>query len=316
MARSYTIIGTGALGGYYGARLHHAGLDVRFLLHTDFAHVCAHGLRVESPHGDFSISHPKAYGRASDLPPADVVAVCLKTTQNHLLPELLPAAVGADTVVVMMQNGLDIESEAARTVPGRRLLGGLAFLCSNKVGPGHIRHLDYGDVRLAEYRAGGAAAGVTPAVEAVARDFERAGIRVHREADLTLARWKKLVWNVPFNGLCVLHRCTTDVLMADPSRRAECEALMREVQAAAAGHGCKISESFVAGMMESTDRMASYSPSMKLDLERSQPLEIEAIYGNVLRAAAAAGVACPRIAALHAELVEIDRRLRDTGSTG
>lgn len=309
MARSYTILGTGALGGYYGARLHHGGCDVRFLLHSDFAHVRAHGLRVESPHGDFSIRTPQVFARVTELPPADVVAVCLKTTQNHLLPELLPPAVGPQTVVLMMQNGLGIEARAAAIVPGNRLLGGLAFLCSNKVGPGHIRHLDYGEVRLAEHRRDGTPAGVTPMVEAIAADFERAGIRVHREADLELARWKKLVWNVPFNGLCVVRRCTTDVLMSDPVERRHCEALMQEVCAAAAACGRPIDPAFVSIMMATTDRMASYSPSMKLDAERGQPLEHEAIHGAVLRAAQAAGVACPRIAALYAELVAVNRQI-------
>lgn len=311
MARRYTIIGTGALGGYYGARLHHGGCDVGFLLHSDFDHVRRHGLRVESPHGDFSIPTPRIYARATDLPPADVVAVCLKTTQNHLLAALLPPAVGPDSVVLMMQNGLGIEAAAAAILPRHRFVGGLAFLCSNKLGPGHIRHLDYGEVRLAAHRADGEPAGVTPAVEAIAADFERAGIRVHREADLRLARWKKLVWNVPFNGLSVVHRCTTDVLMADPVRRARCERLMQEVRAVAAACGASIAPSFLRSMMESTDRMASYSPSMKLDFESGRPLEIEAIYGNVCRAAAAAGVDCPEIAALYAELQAIERRRAD-----
>lgn len=305
MARSYTILGTGALGGYYGARLHRVGLDVRFVLHSDYEHVRCHGLRVESRDGDFSIATPQVYARPEDVPPSDVVAVCLKTTQNHLLPALLPPCVGPESVVLMMQNGLGIEALAAPLVPGNRVLGGLAFLCSNKVGPGHIRHLDYGDVRMGEHRVAGAAAGITTTVEAIASDFERAGILVHREADLVLARWRKLVWNVPFNGLSVVHRCTTDVLMADPALRRRCEALMHEVLAIAAVHGHPVEPAFVPHMMATTDRMASYSPSMKLDFEAGRPLEIEAIHGNVWRAARAAGVPCPEIGGLYEALVTI-----------
>lgn len=306
MTRSYAIVGTGALGGYYGAKLHHAGLDVRFLLHSDFEHVRAHGLRVEAKEGDLSIATPQAYGSVRDLPPADVTAVCLKTTQNHLLGELLPPLVQGDGVVLMMQNGLGIEAAAARAVPGRTILGGLAFLCSNKLGPGHIHHLDYGDVRLGQFAADGTAAGVTPILQAVADDFARAGINVACEDDLVLARWKKLVWNVPYNGLCVLHECTTDVLMRDPVLRARCEAIMWEVVAAAAACGRTIGPAFVDIMLTATDAMASYKPSMKLDHERGQPLEIEAIYGAPLRAARAAGVACPLIEELYAALQRLE----------
>ena len=128
--RSYTIVGTGALGGYYGARLRHGGATVRFLLHSDYDHVSAHGLRVESVHGDFSIASPEIYRLADDLPASDVVVVSLKTTANYLLPELLPAAAPPEATVLMMQNGLDIEAEAEAAAPGRTILGGLAFTVS------------------------------------------------------------------------------------------------------------------------------------------------------------------------------------------
>ena len=91
MQRRYAIIGTGALGGYYGARLAHAGCDVHFLLHSDYDHVRQHGLICESIDGDFSIAKPSAYRDTRDMPRCDVVCVALKTTQNHLLPAILSA---------------------------------------------------------------------------------------------------------------------------------------------------------------------------------------------------------------------------------
>jgi 2-dehydropantoate 2-reductase len=307
-ARSWTILGTGALGGYYGARLHHAGLDVRFLLHSDYEHVRRHGLRVSSKDGDFSIERPQVFGRATDLPRSDVVAVCLKTTQNGLLPELLPPAAARDSVVLMMQNGLDVERDAARVVPRHTIVGGLAFLCSNKVGPGDIRHLDYGAVRLGEHRADGRPAGITPAVLAIAADLKRAGIPVVLEDDLVLARWKKLVWNVPYNGLCVVESCTTDVLMADPGRRVRCERIMREVLSIAAACGKSIHPSFVDSMLRDTAKMVSYKPSMLIDFERGQPLELDAIYLRPLDAARVHGIDCPEIEALYVRLIEMSAR--------
>jgi len=304
--RSYSIIGAGALGGYYGASLHHAGCTVRFLLHSDFEHVRRHGLRVESPRGDLSISAPEIYRRPEEMPPSDVVLVGLKTTRNALLGRLLPPVTAEDAVVLMMQNGLGVEEEAARAVPGRTILGGLAFLCSNKVGPGHVKHLDYGAVRLAGYREDGGPAGMPRALRAVADDFVAAGIRVDVEEDLSVARWKKLVWNVPYNGLCVVHGCTTDVLMAKASTRALCGEIMHEVRRAAGALGHEIPPRFVQAMLDDTAKMAPYEPSMKLDFDRGRPLEIEALYARPLRAAREAGVACPRIEALYEDLRRLD----------
>jgi len=305
-ARSYAIIGTGALGGYYGARLHHAGADVHFLLHSDYEHVRSHGLRVISKDGDFSIPRPRIYASARDLPRCDVAAVCLKTTQNRLLAELLPSAIKGNGAVLMMQNGLGIEADAAAVLPRHTILGGLAFLCSNKLGPGEIRHLDYGAVRIGEHRGDGRPAGITPAMLAVSADFKLAGIPTVLEDDLVLARWKKLVWNVPYNGLCVVEGCTTDVLMADSRTRERCAALMREVLAIAAAQGRRIHPSFVEAMLADTAKMSPYKPSMLLDYERGQPLELEAIYRRPLAAAEAAGIDCPEIRALHRRLAEMD----------
>ena len=159
--QTYAVIGTGAIGGLYGARLQQAGAEVHFLLRRDFEHVQTHGLRIESVDGDFDLPQVNAYRRASDMPSCDVVLVALKTTQNHLLPELLPPLVKEDSLVVMLQNGLGIEDAAAAIVGPERVFGGLCFVCSNKVGPGHVCHLDYGHITLAQYTADQTPAGVT-----------------------------------------------------------------------------------------------------------------------------------------------------------
>lgn len=306
-SRRYVIIGSGALGGYYGARLHHGGADVGFLLNSDFEHVAANGLVVESVDGDFSIAQPRIYSGAHDIEPADIAVVALKTTHNHLLAELLPAAVRPGGIVLVMQNGLFMEDAAAAAAPGREILGGMAFLCSNKIGPGHIRHLDYGGVRLGHYTADGSPSGVTEIMQAIAGDFERAGIRADLEEDLLTARWKKLLWNIPYNGMCVVHDTTTDVLMNDPELRGRCRAIMEEVQAVAAACGREIPTRFLDTMMSSTDAMASYKPSMLLDFRGGRPLELGAIYANPLRVAYEKDVSCPLVRELYERLRELDR---------
>jgi len=306
--RRYAIIGTGAVGGFYGARLARAGREVHFLLRSDFDHVREHGLVVESPQGDFVLPTVNACADPRDLPPADVAVVALKATRNHLLPALLPPAVADGGAVLLLQNGLGAEEKIAEIVPGRGVVGGLCFLCSNKVGPGHIRHLDYGFVTLGEFSPAGRPAGVTETMRAIAADLEAAGIEIHLAEDLVLARWKKLVWNVPFNGLSVVLDAMIDELMADEHTRGLAEALMREVAAAAGAVGRPIGDDFIRHMLDLTARMTPYRTSMKIDCERKQPMEVEAIFGEPLRAARRAGADCPRIEALYRQLKFIDAR--------
>jgi 2-dehydropantoate 2-reductase len=300
---SYAIIGTGAVGGYYGALLKRAGFPVHFLLHSDYEHVREHGIAVESKERCLFTGAVNAYARAADMPPCDVVLVTLKTTQNHLLRDILPRVTRPDGVALTLQNGLGIEDEIARIVGPARVMGGLCFLCSNKTGPGWIHHLDYGDVLLADYRGG-----IAPRLEAIAAGFAAAGITVSVSPDLLLARWKKLVWNIPFNGLSVVLDRTTDQIMATADHVARVRRIMNEVVGLAAACGRAIEPQFVQKMLDDTARMKPYRTSMKIDFDLGRPMEIESIYGNPLRIGTAAGGKAPEIEKLYNELKSLSGR--------
>jgi 2-dehydropantoate 2-reductase len=306
--RSYAILGTGALGGFYGACLQRSGVDVHFLLKSDYEHVSKHGLIVDSKDGDFTLPHVNAYGEVGKMPPCDVVVVALKTTQNHLLPNMLPNVVKDDGIVLVLQNGLGVEEEVAQIVGSERVMGGLCFLCSNKVGPGHIRHLDYGEITLAEYAANYQATGVTERMQQIQGDFEVAGIRINLAEDLLLARWQKLIWNIPYNGLSVVLNAATDELMADAHTRALVEELMREVVAGAAECDRIIPDSFVQKMLDYTVKMKPYRTSMKIDYDEGRSLEVETMFGNPLRVAQQRGANLPKIAMLYQQLKFLNAR--------
>ncbi len=201
-----------------------------------------------------------------------------------------------------MQNGLGGEQLVADLVGAERLLGGIAYLCSNKIGPGHIRHLDYGQVMLGEYSP----SGVTERVQRVAADFEAAGIKATCLDDLRVGRWQKLVWNIPYNALSVLHNATTAELMSREETRHAIREIMDEVVAAARVNGVVLPSDIVNSMLERTTRMKPYRTSMKLDHDNGRPMEIEAIIGNPLRAALAAGCRVPRIEALYHQLKDLE----------
>lgn len=315
-ARRYAVIGTGAIGGYYGACLQRAGFEVHYLLHRDYDTVQSQGLRIESVHGDFVLPQVRAYPTAAAMPPVDGVIIALKTTHNDLLQTLLPPLLGPDTVVITLQNGLDIEAPIAAAAPQHLILGGLCFICANKVGPGHIRHLDYGDILMGVYDPQRQAGGESPTLAAIAADFQAAGIPTQTTPDLYLARWRKLVWNVPFNGLSVVLDATTDWMITDPDIVALAAALMGEVVTAAAacgeqatpGGGRSLPADLVTQMLDHTRTMKPYRTSMKIDYDEGRPLEVEAILGNPLRAAQAAGVAVPRLEMLYHQVKALDRR--------
>ncbi len=318
---SYAIIGTGALGGYYGGQLARSGQRVHFLLHSDFEHVQQHGLRVHLavPGSDTTDSYtvtPETHdvtfhGDADEMPAADVVLICLKTTQNHLLPKLLPTPGSkrwkAGTIVVTLQNGLHPERDAAAVVGDEHVAGGLCFLCTNKVGPGHIKYLDYGFIKLGSL-AQKPSTNMLEKLPGVAADFRGAGVDCNVVDDLVLARWQKLVWNVPYNGLSVVLNMTTDKMMANPNVRRRVVALMHEVAAAAkAVDGKTIDDTFIHQMLTNTEKMAPYKTSMMLDYEAGREMEVEAIVGDPMRSAQTAeeGIAL-EIKRLYSSLKTID----------
>ena len=295
---SYAIIGSGALGGYYGGRLVHAGAEVHFFLHSDYDHVVKHGLSVASTqHGDIHLPKVNAYRDVADMPRCDVVVVGLKTTSNALLPALLPAVVKDDGVVLTLQNGLGPEDDAAAVVGAERVLGGLCFLCSNKVGPGRIEQQRFDHIKLGEFSM----RGVSDRLRKIGADFEAGGVKAECVEDLALARWQKLVWNVPYNGLSAVLGVDCTVLMAhaEPLVR---ELMLEVVAAAKAVIGAEIPTPFVERMLENTRNMQAYKPSMMIDREMGRPMEAEAIYGEPVRRAESAGCAVPRMRMLYEQL--------------
>lgn len=283
------IIGTGAVGGYYGALLVKHGFEVHFLLRSDYEHVLKNGLIVESKNGDFILEKVNAYCRPEDMPVCDVVIVALKTTQNHHLSSILPEVVNDNSIVVALQNGLDIETDISGIVPKATIMGGLCFLCSNKIGPGHIRHLDYGSIRLGQFKKGNQAAGITEHLKTISDIFSRASVPIHLADNLGLARWEKLVWNMGYNGLAVILNATTDQIMKNYASTLLVKEVMFEVIHGARSCGFDVDEKFSELMIAATRQMIDYSPSMKLDFDAGRPLEIDAIYWRPIRAAEKSG---------------------------
>ena len=302
--RRYAIIGTGALGGLYGGMLARAGQEVHFVFNTDYEHVRENGLRVDTIWGDFHLRGVNCHKSARTLPPCDVTIVGLKTTNNHLLPELLPGPTRDGGAVLVLQNGLNVEADAAAIVGSDRVMGGCCFLCSNKIGPGHIHHLDFGRIVFGEFDQ--TTPGISDRARSICEDLVAAGIDAHASDDLHMVRWRKLMWNIPFNGLSVALNATTKDIVDHTESAALADAIIREVHTAAVACGAKVPEEMISKTMETTRKMVPYDSSMRLDYINNRPMEVESIFGNPLRTARQHGAMMPRVEMLYQELKFID----------
>lgn len=304
--RRIAIVGAGAVGGYYGGRLSTVGEDVSFLVRSGLADLRSEGLSVVSPEGDFHLATPQVFGSSEEIGPVDLVIVAWKATANGFYQEAISPMLHETTVILTLQNGLGNTECLAELFGAQRVLGGLCFVCINRLGPTRIRHLAEGLVTIGEFE-GGESARVR---DLVAR-FQRAGIQCRGVEDLMLAQWVKLVWNVPFNGLCIAEGgITTADLLSRPGGEGEVRALMEEVIAGAAALGTVITPSVIEHQISSTREMGDYRPSSMIDYLEGRGVEVEAIWAEPLRRAQMGGARLPRWESL---LEAIRRRLAERG---
>lgn len=315
----YAVVGTGAVGGFYGIRLAHAGAPVQFLLRGAADDVAEHGLVLTSPEGDLRLPEVHLARNWRQLQPCDVLIVAVKATAN---PDVLARlAEHAEQIlapgggVLLIQNGIGAEPDYARAAAGREVMGGLAFLCASRAGRHTIAHLDFGTLTVARHTPDGASGGISALMSAIAADLGAAGTGVTLDDDLVRARWRKLLWNIPFNPLSVILGATTDVLMADEHVVALIRTLMQEVMAVAAAEGRPLAQSLPEDLLAATATMTAYATSMKLDADAGRPMEVDAMLAEPLRRAARCGVPMPSVAVLHRQLAFLDARVARQAAT-
>ncbi len=315
------VVGCGALGSYYGAKLWRDGQEVHFLLRSDYEIVRRRGVELRSPEGNFN-ARPRCARTPQEIGQVDLVIIGLKTTANDQFPILLPPLVGPQTAILTLQNGLGNEEQLAKLFPIDQILGGLCFVCLNRIQPGVIEHIGQGRISMGEFQRW-----PEPRTHDIASMIRHAGIPCEVTDNLARAHWEKLVWNIPFNGLGVassaglenflrssdvvvekLSPClTTDKLLGDPRWEMLVRELMLEVIAAARAKGMNIAESFVDTLIERTKPMGAYKSSTLIDFERGQTLELDSLFLEPLRQAEQAGATTPRLRTLCAVLKAVSK---------
>ncbi len=311
------VVGPGAVGSYYGAKLARAGHEVHFLLRSDYEQVRRQGVRIISPEGNFTV-RVKCARRPEEIGAVDLVLIALKTTANGIFPQIIPPLVSDRTAILTLQNGLGNEEALAAIFQDEQILGGLCFVCLNRTMPGVVEHMAHGKIEMGEFRRW-----PEPRTHDIAGAFRHAGIPCGVRDNLEKAHWEKLVWNIPFNGLGVascagleavrtgvfqgrLGEClTTDRLIGDPNWCELVRELMHEVIAAGNAYNLKIPMQCADDLIEKTRIMGAYKPSTLIDFLRGQAVELEALFLEPLRRAEGKGVPVPRLRSLCAILNKV-----------
>lgn len=292
------IIGTGAIGGYYGSKLALGSNEVHFLLNSDYDFVTENGLKVISNKGDIVLPKVNAWNSTADMPKCDLIIICLKTTENHLLKELLPPITHQNSTFLSLQNGFNPDKEIKGMFPKHSIFGGLCRIGANKIGPGLIKHINYETILLGESQSNQK----VMTLKALSQLFFEAGIEIEPHNNILEARWRKLCWNIPFNGLATTLCQNTNEIVKSPGYRKLAKEIILEVIQIAKVDKIKIEPAFADQMLALTDNLGSYKPSMMLDHEASRPLEISQIYEEPIKLALANNCKIPRIQKLHSEL--------------
>jgi 2-dehydropantoate 2-reductase len=293
------IVGAGAVGLYYGSRLAANGEDVHFLLRSDFDAVGKDGIRVKSVDGDLHLKPVNACCSPEEIGEVDWIIVAWKATANGRFREVIGPMMGPRTVILTLQNGLGNDVLLGDLFGRERVLGGLCFVCINRLSPGQVEHTAGGRITVGELVPEPG----NPRAQRVVGALIAAGVPSQLAESLPQAQWRKLVWNVPFNGLAIAEGgVTTDRILGELKLEDEVAALMREVIAVGRAKGHEIDESVVAFEIERTRAMDAYRPSSMIDFVERRPVEFEAIWGEPLRQAHEAGVAVPHLEALAARI--------------
>lgn len=296
------VMGTGALGGFFGGLLARAGEDVTFIARgAQLDAIRARGLTVKSQWvGEFVVRAPVTDNPA-EVGPVDLVLLGVKTYDLEAAAEQMRLLLGPETVVLPVQNGADIAERIGRILQMDCVLGGLTWVAAKVEAPGSITQTASSGSTMLVF--GELSGGSSPRTEQLLRTLDGAGITAELHPNVRVPIWQKLVAVCANSGMTALTRLPLGPILACPERRAMYRGAMEEVALVARACGIDLPD----GVAERTfSVMSSYPPTMRSslanDLEAGRHLELEALNGTVVRLGREHGVPTPWNAAIYAAL--------------
>jgi 2-dehydropantoate 2-reductase len=299
------VMGSGAVGSYFGARLAAAGHDVAFMARG--AHLEAmqkQGLKVKSIRGDLHIrslftSAPEEVG------PVDIVLFCVKSYDTEEAGKKLSPLMNEKTLILSLQNGVDNPDKIAKLWDKRRTLAGVVYIGARVSAPGVVEHSAEG--RIVFGRLDGEVSEQTKLIE---QTFSTAQIPCAISTEIRKVLWGKLVWNTPFCAIACLTRATVKEILESGSLRELAVSCMEEVREAAKSQGFNLSPDLIAQTLKVSESLGDFKPSMLQDLEAGKPLEYEAFNGVVVELLRRAGKSAPINEIFYGSLKFLDKKIR------
>lgn len=297
------ILGSGAVGGYYGARLAQAGQEVTFIARG--AHLAAlreRGIEIRSAALGNFVARARAEEDTAKVGPVDLVLVAVKTYDNPTALPMLGPMLGDATTVLTVQNGVDSAGEVAAVAGERRTLGGTTYIATALEAPGII--VQTGDHRRIVFgEAFGDLPRVTPRVTRIHEAFAGADIQSYPVGDGRVPIWEKFVFLAALAGFTGAARLPIGPVWGDPVTKAMFLAGCREIEAVARAEGVPVAADVVDRIVPYIDAIpGSMRSSLLIDLQQRKRIEVEALQGTVVRRGAALGVPTPILSTLYAVL--------------
>jgi 2-dehydropantoate 2-reductase len=283
------VMGAGAVGGYFGAKLAHAGHEVWFISRgRRLKAMRIDGLRVESIDGDFHMVPIRATNDPSSVGKVDLVLFTVKSTGTREAAEKARPMVGPHTTVLCLQNGVDNETVIGEAVGDQRVVPGVAIIGVAMPEPGLVRHTNNGSITLGEVD------GVeSQRIKDICQAFADAGVSTRVSSDILSVKWRKLIWNASFNPLTALTGRRVLELIEDDDSRSLAEDAMRESIAVGRALGHRVDDSVIERATQRDPNWAHSKTSMLQDIERGRPTEVDALTGAVVREGERLGIPIP-----------------------
>lgn len=299
------VMGAGAVGGYFGARLAASGQEVVFVARGRHLEAMkGHGLRVKSIQGNLRIrsqftSDPEEVG------PVDLIVFCVKSYDTEEASKKMASLIGGKTSILSLQNGVDNPDKIAAHWGEERVLAGAAYIGAQVTAPGTIEHRAAGKITLGELDGG-----ITQETKTLCDLFNKAQVPCTISPEIRKVLWGKLVWNAPFCAIASIARASVKDIVESESLKNLAVGCMKEVRKAARTQGINLGPSIVSETLNLSHSLGDFKPSMLQDLEAGKPLEYEALNGIVVKTLSKAGKEAPINQTFHALLQSLDKTRR------
>ncbi|MGB2867954.1 MAG: 2-dehydropantoate 2-reductase [Bacteroidota bacterium] len=304
--KSFVVVGTGGVGGFFGAKLANAGLDVRFIARG--AHLAAmkkSGLSVKSSDGDFFVPGEKFTDNPEIVGKADVILFCVKSYDTETAARQLGAMLHDDSIVITLQNGVDNREKIQSAVPRGTVYGGVAYVYSRIVAPGQIvegggpKKIIFGPENNVDHST----------ADEILRIFLEAKIDAARSVNILGDLWKKFVFITGASGITALTRLTMGEILAEGETRALLRDAMTETYSIARAKNIDLPSTLVDDFFETMSRFKNDTrSSLYNDLINAKPLEIEGLAGTVVRFGNELGIPTPVQSVIYASLLPYHRK--------